>query len=549
MYNGEQSDIPSTVDNKLEEQAGEQEKEEQTLTDEIITGNSVIGGGTVDIVDEDEPIESNVDYDGVGSQFGDDVKDDSISYFDPAEYSDVKHITDATSSPFVHPTTTGERHKELVDKVKEVNEDDIKALDDVDQLALYYPSDRNDDVKLEQNIHDNKPLDSFNNPSFKGEEIAPKPINASVKGKEVKGQLAIAIFNGSIGLAGLFQMPLWHSGFHITLQNISDNDIFDLHMKIVEDMGAVGRQTAGLVFSNYSFKAHSIMMDFIMENIQSTSLDVDNFELIKYIKTPDLNNVYLLLLKYLYPNGYSTSISCENAIKIDENAKPNCSFRADVTVDPLKLLKVDKSRLTTSHVRHMSKRKPNSVTVDEVLNYQETLEAIAIKDVSIGNGNVVGLRTPTLDKYFEQGEEWVNSLEDGIEDVINDTDNRDTIMAKRARLSLLAMYGHYVEYIKTSNDNIIRDRDTILEILSTSTQDKDLTITFINAVIKYIDESYVSIVGIPSYQCPECKKANTGGGNHTLTQTIIGLDVYKLAFTLRTMKVNQLNQKMSTPIF
>lgn len=525
----------------------------------IPNGNEVIGGPKWEDNDADVgiPVDKqphNTRTDSVDIISDDlEVKDDGLEYFDPVSYSDIKELKpgEKAGDALIHPVTDSKGLEAFRESYKDLSEEDADALSDEDAATIGLIDNNTESSILEKAMFSEVPTDD-DAPVFNGEMIAPRHISVSAKNKEVTGTLAQAVFGQLIGMGGIYQMPLYHSGFSITLKDISNTTILDLQTKLNEDMLALGRTTGGVIFSNYQVRGHRILMDFVLSHLHTSTLDVDAFDLPQYIRLPDLQNVYLLLLKYLYPNGYNAVIMCSESLE-QVDKEPKCNFKASVTVDPLKLLRVDKSKLNTAAIRLLAKRKNKSVSIEEVKNYQDTLSALdnEVKEIKTDFGILfLELKTPTAAEYFELGEEWIYSIEDSIEDVIATDDNNERLklIHVKARQSILNIYLHYVASVRDNNGTVSTSKSDIMEIFEMFTSNEKLSKQIMLTIIDYINTHTLSLVGITSYKCPNCAKMNTGPSTD-LGRRVIPLDIFKIAFYLRAIKQKQITELGNQNIF
>ena len=63
---------------------------------------------------------------------------------------------------------------------------------------------------------------------------------------------SIAIFNAILNVGEVVQVPLWHSGFWVTLRPIKERDIINLNVILKNNVVEMGRYSNTLVYTNYN---------------------------------------------------------------------------------------------------------------------------------------------------------------------------------------------------------------------------------------------------------------------------------------------------------
>ena len=69
-------------------------------------------------------------------------------------------------------------------------------------------------------------------------------------GKKLTGEAAVIRIQSMIGLGGVVHIPLWHSGFWVTIKTPTDLQLIDLHEQTLQGKIEAGRNMFGLGFSN-----------------------------------------------------------------------------------------------------------------------------------------------------------------------------------------------------------------------------------------------------------------------------------------------------------
>lgn len=331
-------------------------------------------------------------------------------------------------------------------------------------------------------------------------------------GDKVAGANAIAIFRSFMSIGDVIHIPLWHSGFWVVLKPPTQTEIVNLQLAITNNEITLGRDTTGLIYSNYSVVFNRIIMDFIVDHINTQSIKLDdNDDIRDYISLNDFYPLVTGLLATMNPEGIEISRGCANTAEIDEDGKPKCSFTVKGKVDPRKLTWVNRTKLSGDALAHMSKRLPNSMTKQEVKEYQLRLEDIKTKDyeitTSIGAKFKVTFEIPTIKENIQRGEEWVNEIISVAQRLFKENDS-ETVKNQRvdeiAFASVLCIYNTFVKSFTYADGRVNDDKATFNTILSDISLDKQTFESFIANIKDFITQSPICIVATPNFVCPEC---------------------------------------------
>lgn len=374
---------------------------------------------------------------------------------------------------------------------------------------------------------------------------------SGAKGGKLRGPAAVAKFYKQLGLGGLIQVPLWHSGFWITLKPIKESELLNLEMMLANNQITLGRETNTLIFSNYSVVFVRIITEFITRHIQSSTLKLNNInEVAKHIKLQDLYILVNGLIQSIYLKGFKDVRPCIKSLELDEFNKPKCNHIITSTIDPKKLLWVDKNQLNDKHMEIMVNRSPDTVSIDQVREYQATLEVNKTKSIEIPTENnskmFIELETPYLNKHIEQGEVWINSIIELTEKLFTEDltlEEKNIRIKTSSKMVLLGAYNHFFKKITYEDGSFVNDRDDIDALLEGLVSDK-VAFKFILKEIKtYINNNTMAIVAIPNYICPSC---STEQGSDELPKSfkdLIPINVLETFFDLSTLKTSEVSER------
>ena len=377
-------------------------------------------------------------------------------------------------------------------------------------------------------------------------------MGSNKPGGKITGAAAAARFYTELGLGGLIQIPLWHSGFHITLKAIKETELADLMLRIANNHITLGRNTNTLIFSNYSVVLIRLVMEFVTRHIQSCTLDIPNInDITKFIKIQDIQPLVNGLIQSIYLKGFNDVRTCINSLKIDQaTGKPECNFKMTSLIDPKKLLWLDRRALTDKHMEHMLKRSPNSMTENEVLEYQSTLRINKSKDVKVNtdNGKVLTftLNTPYLNEHITSGERWIKDVISLTEKLFTedlDIEEKNIRVRKTSKMTLLNVYKHYIKAISLEDGTTVDEESDISDLLEIITVDKTAFKEILDAVKSYIENNIIALVAIPNFKCPECQALQVEESNNKTFKDLIPINVLELFFDLSTLKSSAVSER------
>ncbi len=387
------------------------------------------------------------------------------------------------------------------------------------------------------------------NIKFKDKEIKLKELairQDALKGV-LSGKKALVKLNSFLGLSNDITIPLFHSGFKITLGNLYEKDIVNLTYKLAKRKFELGKNTYGMVFSNDNVIYTELILEFVLNHMVNTTLQIpDSEEIRDYILTPDIHIIALSVLRSIEPNGAPITRACKNAIVIDDEIKPKCNFVLSAKLDLEEIVYVDSDNMSDKHKETMLKSVPNSVTMDEMKEYQKTLSVNIATNVSIPvndtNFITISLKTPSLEKHIAAGKKWISDIEESVEAQLNDINEDSDIMKLKLteeiiKATILNKYLHYVDKI-TIDEAIVEDENSIYELLNSLVSAKSVYKELSEKFVKHIESSVIYVIGIPQYSCPTCKEAEDELPDNF--REVIPLNVYHSFFEICTLKTTEM---------
>ena len=373
------------------------------------------------------------------------------------------------------------------------------------------------------------------NVEHEGEKLgAAKPRSKSTGGpSQLSGDKAVFKLTDAMGLGTVVQVPLWHTGIWVTLKAPSDGALLELERSIAFEKIELGRHTNGVVFSNSSVYVVNRLVNFVLEHVYDSSLKTTSTKALKReILTTDLPLLVWGIVCAIYPNGYPLSQPCTSDVE-------SCQNVTEEMLNITKLCWTDNNALSGKQKAHMADRS-RRFQHEDLVNYQQEHNTPQSRTVNINDAVSVRLSVPTLDMYESAGFKWVDGIVRLVEDSFDQEikgDDRNRYITEQGMATALRQFSHWVKEITIGEDNVV-DRDTIDSLLDRLSSDRDASETLFAEINKLIDDSTLSLVAIPQYQCPKC------GGNqahaHPKYPNLIPLGVAALFFTLLGQRIERM---------
>jgi hypothetical protein len=366
-----------------------------------------------------------------------------------------------------------------------------------------------------------------------GKKLSAKPpVSKSISNEDLKGERGVLKALSQLGLGTPFTVPLYHSGIWLTFKAPTEGYLLELNRQFISDKITFGRSSYGLAYSNTSCYTIDRLVNAALDHLHTATIDtatISRTELLELLSTNDIYHVIWGFAATIYPKG----IQYQRACIADPD---NCNYVLKAVIDVQKFQYTNDLALTEEQKVFMSSRQPRSKTVESVKLYQASLMRSANRQVTVIGDNGVGLtfnlKTPSISEYIEAGYRWVNSVVSDVESAIAEMpkEAREKHLIRRGQATAMRNYVHYVQSVELEDNNVITDTDTIEKLMDSISTDDSLRENFTKEVIKYINSSTISIIGIPAYDCPNCGKENKSDHQFPNLSEIIPLDVVQLFF-------------------
>lgn len=364
-------------------------------------------------------------------------------------------------------------------------------------------------------------------------------------GSVMAGEQAVVRLLNHLGLGNLYSAPMWHSGFWVTFKPATETEMVDLNHLIAGDKINFGRYTYGLAFSNLTSYTTERLLRFAADHVYETTIrpeDTANRGILSYLRAQDIPAFLHGFLCAVYPRGFNYRRPCCNNPQ-------TCKHVAEGTINLRYLSVVDNSALTPFQKNHMVKRSRYSVDAKSIEQYQDEMSRLHPRRHIVnqeGGGEVtITLKSPSALEYIEAGHRWIESMVDMVEDALGkDPANgeRNSLLQQHGLASILCQYAHWVSDLSFGQIDV-KDLDTVNAALTHMSSDDELRVKILEAIKAYINDSTIAVIGIPSYDCPACKTAQTKPNDKPLYSEIIPLDVIQVFMHLVRQRIARLTSR------
>jgi hypothetical protein len=308
------------------------------------------------------------------------------------------------------------------------------------------------------------------------------------------GNRAVLHVRGVLGLGSVVKIPLWHSGFWITLRAPSDGEMLELNRRLDDEKIRLGRETYGLAFANNSVFFVSALMEFALTNVYATSLKPELMESIRSrISALDIPIIAWGLACVVWPRGFPYARAV-----MDQVTEQNKVIREKLNLG--KCHWTDNSALTPWQIAHMAGSNGNVMTAASLDKYKDEFTRGKGRTVKLAEDVDILLRVPNLDQYLNSGHKWVNNIVAMVDRVLgmNPNDNvRDKYIMDQGKATNMRQFAHWVEAVVVKGSTI-NDIDTVEQVLDSLTAKDSARDEYFKGIRAFIEDSTISIVAIPA---------------------------------------------------
>ncbi len=348
----------------------------------------------------------------------------------------------------------------------------------------------------------------------------------------VSGDNALLLLNKALDMGTVVKIPLWHSGFWVSIKAPTASVLMNIDRLLSSEKIILGRQTNGLIFSNNSVYLRKTLIALASDCIIACSIkEYNKDKLLEYIKLTDYNTLLWGVICAIYPNGYRLIQPCVAGID-------KCNFVTEELVMLSKLSWTDNNALSLEQKQFMADSLIDKKPIADIEQYQLNAEFSKQKKVQINDQLSIILNVPSLKLDIESGIRWIENIIEKVEAAFADralsNDDKNLRIIEQAKASALRQYVAWISEIHILSDGIdssvITDRFTIDKACNSLTNNDLVCKELFEKIGEYIDETTISLIGIPSYNCPNCEKPQTD--ENTKHPEIIPLSIDDIFFTL-----------------
>ncbi|SAK83981.1 hypothetical protein AWB81_04257 [Caballeronia arationis] len=352
----------------------------------------------------------------------------------------------------------------------------------------------------------------------------------NVSGELLTGEKAVLQVRALLGLGSTIQVPLWHSGFHITIKAPSEIALLELNRRLMDEKIVMGRTTNGLAFANTASYLNGGLLDFAMEHVYDTSLQEKDMARIKaMIETPDLPLLFWGLACAIWPRGFQYARPYLDPITNEEKM-----LREKLAVG--KLLFVDTKALTPWQISHMAHRGSGTMTADAVKRYKTEFTVGQPRRVQLSEHIAVTLKVPSANDYVISGYKWIGEITRVVDEAFQlppEDQRRTNFIVQHGKATNMRQYIHWVAEIHPGAATIT-DRETIEKIIDDLSSNDEVRRKYFDEVKKFIDDSTMAVIATPTANTKEEKQLPR-------FPHLLPMNVEQTFFTLLEQKISQIS--------
>jgi len=260
------------------------------------------------------------------------------------------------------------------------------------------------------------------------------------------------------------------------------------------------------------------------------------------ISIQDVPTLIWGLANTIYPNGFQYVRSCSSNVN-------TCNHVTRERLNLSKISWVNRRGLAQWQLSHMASVRQASMKLETVERYRKELLAGQQREISVDtqSGVQIGvtLRVPSVNEAIRAGHAWIGELTEIVNNALGmepTEDARNAYIEEHSRSTGLRQYVQWVQSI-TVAEQTYEDRETIEAHFGMFSTDTIFSEDFVKKASKYVDDSTISVIGIPTYDCPACgeeQKAEKPLPRHV---NIIPIDTMSTFFSLLVRRKNRITRQ------
>lgn len=427
--------------------------------------------------------------------------------------------------------------KDLTSKGTSRNTEDLSKLDDMANLVYDHDKTYTNALKhiKESNL----------GTMFKPTKLTVPEIEAETKVKATNKDLNLLLNQVTFGTTGVW-VRLVHSGFSVKLKPMNGVAKINLQASIANGVIEFVRLINGDINTGVYVSAEEEIIKAFIAHIDYSTFDIPmKKNILKYIKTKDMNLIKTGLLAIMNPNGYSGfRYVCGETIEVsnDDNedvsvkkTKPKknqstiCSRESDEFILDLEDLVYIENDMTEEEMIQMQKTQKGCLTEKDVLGYQEKFKYNNPITEALDETTKTTITLDPSDLYT-----YITKSKKYMEEVILKSNivskTEIDLLVNMINTSSVGKYYYAISRIETESlyiDSSSLDVDSIL----TMSSNPEISNKIIELGRK-INSQSAYIIGVPRYTCPICMEAKKDKEDIKDDSLVTPINVLNLFFYL-----------------
>jgi len=373
---------------------------------------------------------------------------------------------------------------------------------------------------------------------YNGRKIGPSRPKIKLSDKPSKTDLDAYLARKS-GMGATHEFPMPHTGIWIRLRTPSNTEIANMLQRLQGISVRLGRDTKGQGFSNRIAVYNNALVDLAMQCITHTNMVASTPGDIEHrLSALDEPMLFHGLASTMYPGGFNYQHAC-----VADPAK--CSHVEEAKLDMFSLTWFDYTQLNDYQKNMLHLRFSRQLRAEELDKYAEDT-TLGRKPIKWFDDLGLRMRIPTIAERRAAGNSWIEGLIDESHSAFNEAPgdaNRNAFIDRLGTVTTARQYAHWVDAIYQREDEhsqeelLTTDTDVIDRYLSNIMSDRKYAERFEAAVLRFIDDTIMAMVAIPSWDCPVCT-GPMAQKFHERFPHLIPIDVVSTFFTLAGQKVS-----------
>ena len=341
---------------------------------------------------------------------------------------------------------------------------------------------------------------------------------------------------------------LWHSGLVFSFNPPDKAE----RIAMVDRLNAAHldtlRRTNGLIHGTSAYYANRIIINDFMKHVTASNVDKSLWpEIYELLDHRDIQFMAWAIMAASHPRGYKLVETC-GGLKTEKNADGTPVLKEDGTpkkticgavhseIIDFKLIVIVDDAMFTDWQRNfialpLDENKP--VSREDIIKYQSEGQMHVEDSIVIDDELSVTIKAPTAGLHISIGEEWINSVEQAVDDLINidaDEATRNDYINRQLDATASLDVAHWVVGFNYGGEDI-RDRDGITRIFRALGNNEELRDDLFDRIRKGMVKRLGAVVAVPTFKCPSCENlSNVIQNNGTAFYTPI--DMVSRFFTL-----------------